>query len=166
MKKFFDNQGLTLIEVLVSLVILMIIFTGLMQFFSNAYSYTKSSQNKTAGINVARNALTFMEKQSFIEMHETFVTNDKTLYLYICTSGANAEKEYTYVETPTPPLGCEDISVNNVPFTVQLSHSQSNNFKDRYMIPIEVIVEWKRNNQVLSTEMRGAVVSEDIRETY
>ncbi|MBM7701349.1 prepilin-type N-terminal cleavage/methylation domain-containing protein [Metabacillus iocasae] len=166
MKKFFNQKGLTLIEVLASLVVLMIVFSGLMHFFSNAYSYTRSSQNKTAGINVARNALTFMEKQSFIEMHETFITNDKTLYLYVCTNHASSEKEYRYVETPILPSGCKSISVNNIPFTVQVSHEKSDNSKDRYMIPIEVMVEWERNNQVLSTEVRGAVVSEDIRETY
>lgn len=33
MKKFFNEKGLTLIEVLASLVILMIVFTGLMHFF-------------------------------------------------------------------------------------------------------------------------------------
>lgn len=63
--KFFkilsSSKGLTLIEVLVSLTILSIILLGIMNFFNQAYSYTNSNQKKTAAINVARNALTYMD---------------------------------------------------------------------------------------------------------
>nr|WP_275433246.1 prepilin-type N-terminal cleavage/methylation domain-containing protein [Priestia flexa] len=174
-KKFFNEKGLTLIEVLASLVILMIVFTGLMHFFSNAYSYTNRSQNKTAGINVARSALAFMERQSFIEMNEQLnqSASAKPLYVYICTQNNSTAQYYKYTKLASPPNGCAPITINNIPFQVKVTYDHEkgqekelNKGNYKYTVPVIVSAEWKRNNEELSTTVKGAIVSEDIRETY
>lgn len=160
-KKFGNERGMTLVEVLVSLVILTILFTGAMKFFTQAYSYTSMNQNKTVGINVARNTLSFMEKQSFIEMKETF-NKDSTnqLKIYICGN------EYQYKEDLSPPASCSLVSLNNTDFDITVRYGpESSTEYDPYLIPITVQVDWERNGQDFSTSLEGAIVSEDIRET-
>ncbi|WP_315907136.1 type II secretion system protein, partial [Priestia koreensis] len=71
-KKLQNQQGMTIIELLVSLVILTILFTGAMQFFPQSYSYTRVNQSKTVGTNVARNALQYMQGQSFLKVKKEF----------------------------------------------------------------------------------------------
>ncbi|WP_339220696.1 prepilin-type N-terminal cleavage/methylation domain-containing protein [Paenibacillus sp. FSL H8-0332] len=59
------EAGFTLIEVLASIVILSIVSLVLTSYFTHALSYSKSNQNKTIMVNLARNALFYMEKQDF-----------------------------------------------------------------------------------------------------
>ncbi|MDQ0192160.1 type IV pilus modification PilV family protein [Paenibacillus wynnii] len=59
------EQGFTLIEVLAAIVILSIVSLVLTSYFTQALSYSKSNQNKTIMVNLARNALFYMEKQDF-----------------------------------------------------------------------------------------------------
>jgi prepilin-type N-terminal cleavage/methylation domain-containing protein len=160
-KKFGNERGMTLVEVLVSLVILTILFTGAMQFFSQAYSYTSMNQNKTVGINVARNAMSFMEKQSFMEMKETFnKDSSKQLKIFIC------QNEYRYMDNLLPPPPCTLVSLNNTAFDITVLYGpESSADYDPYLIPITVQVDWERNGQDFSTSLEGTIASEDIRET-
>lgn len=70
-----QEKGFTLIEVLAAIVILSIVSLVLTSYFTNAMSYSKSNQNKTIMVNLARNALFYVEKQDFEAMKEFFVTD-------------------------------------------------------------------------------------------
>lgn len=65
-----QEKGFTLIEVLAAIVILSIVSLVLTSYFTNAMSYSKSNQNKTIMVNLARNALFYVEKQDFKAMKE------------------------------------------------------------------------------------------------
>ncbi|WP_042354900.1 type IV pilus modification PilV family protein [Bacillus rubiinfantis] len=157
-KLLFSANGLTLIEVLLSLTILSIVILGVMQFFNQAYSFTNSNQNKTVAINVARNAMMFMEKQSFIEMRKDFDEHSSEEgSLFIC----NNKYQLTWGDTSVP-TGCSPISINNINYHVTILPA-SNEDSESYMLPLNVKVEWKVNNKQYSTELEGAIKSEDIR---
>lgn len=70
-----QEKGFTLIEVLAAIVILSIVSLVLTSYFTNAMSYSKSNQNKTIMVNLARNALFYVEKQDFEKMSNFFVTD-------------------------------------------------------------------------------------------
>lgn len=70
------EAGFTLIEVLAAIVILSIVSLVLTSYFTNALSYSKSNQNKTIMVNLARNALFYMEKQDFGDMETFFNVKD------------------------------------------------------------------------------------------
>lgn len=72
-----QEQGFTLIEVLAAIVILSIVSLVLTSYFTNAMSYSKSNQNKTIMVNLARNALFYVEKQDFEGMKDYFQTQGK-----------------------------------------------------------------------------------------
>ncbi|WP_171681939.1 type IV pilus modification PilV family protein [Paenibacillus planticolens] len=67
------EEGFTLIEVLAATVILSVASMAMMAFFINAMSYNKGNQNKTVMVNLARNALFYMEKQNFTTIHNYFI---------------------------------------------------------------------------------------------
>ncbi|MEK4292834.1 type IV pilus modification PilV family protein [Paenibacillus sp. FSL R5-0914] len=68
-----QEKGFTLIEVLAAIVILSIVSLVLTSYFTNAMSYSKSNQNKTIMVNLARNALFYVEKQDFEKMWDYFI---------------------------------------------------------------------------------------------
>lgn len=70
------EAGFTLIEVLAAIVILSIVSLVLTSYFTHALSYSKSNQNKTIMVNLARNALFYMEKQDFEAMSDYFNVAD------------------------------------------------------------------------------------------
>ncbi|WP_449601483.1 type IV pilus modification PilV family protein [Paenibacillus sp. Marseille-Q9583] len=71
-----QEKGFTLIEVLAAIVILSIVSLVLTSYFTNAMSYSKSNQNKTIMVNLARNALFYVEKQDFKKMWDYLTEND------------------------------------------------------------------------------------------
>lgn len=164
--KFFkilsSSKGLTLIEVLVSLTILSIILLGIMNFFNQAYSYTNSNQKKTAAVNVARNALTFMEQStgtnSFIAIRERLVKNEKSSgTLQICNS------EYMLIwKGDATPTDCSPVTINNIPYHVSIVPTLDKKYTD-YFIPLTVKVDWKVNKREYTTSVEGAIKSEDLR---
>lgn len=83
-----QEQGFTLIEVLAAIVILSIVSLVLTSYFTNALSYSKSNQNKTIMVNLARNALFYMEKQDFEQMQELFKDHTK-IVASSCKPGAS-----------------------------------------------------------------------------
>lgn len=90
------QNGFTLVEVLGAIVILSIVSLVLTSYFANAMTYSKSNQNKTIMVNLARNALFYMEKQDFEKMQEFFVTESYTLSASTCeigTCGDNSSAE-------------------------------------------------------------------------
>ncbi|MEK0316894.1 type IV pilus modification PilV family protein [Cohnella sp. 56] len=57
--------GFSLLEVLAAIVILSVASLAMTAFFIQSMSYAKGNQNKTVAVNLARNALFFVEKQNF-----------------------------------------------------------------------------------------------------
>jgi prepilin-type N-terminal cleavage/methylation domain-containing protein len=164
-----NNQGLTLIEVLVSVTILSTVLLVFLNFFFQAGTYTNMNQKKTVAVNVARNALMFMEGQSYLEIKKEFseVNNgtiepgEHSLQLKLCADG------YKTFETGlTPPADCKDIPINGTNYEVEIqseSVSSSQQGELEYYIPIVAEVRWMTNDQEHSTTVDGTVKSEDIR---
>jgi prepilin-type N-terminal cleavage/methylation domain-containing protein len=153
-----NNHGLTLLEVLVSLTILGILLIGAMKFFSQAYSFTSSNQNKTIAINVARNAIMYMERQSFIEIRKSFEDNAKEpLALMICNDSYQIIGPNDRVEPD-----CSPITINNIKYDVTIQ-TNSDEETNSFFIPINVKVVWEMNNKQQTTNLEGVIKSEDIR---
>ncbi|MDE3839785.1 prepilin-type cleavage/methylation domain-containing protein [Bacillus methanolicus] len=170
LKKILDSsKGFTLIEILTSLTILGIILIGCMKFFTQAYSYTNMNQKKTAAINVARNAMMYIENESFIEIREKFKKNpEEELTLMICSNSEDKDEpndpygKFWKGETPGP--SCSPITINNVKYDVKIqANSDKNDYDRNYILPITVKVEWAINGKVNETEIEGVMKSEDIR---
>jgi len=68
--KNFDENGLTLVELLASITIFSIITISLFSFFPQAYQYTTKNQSRTLEINVARGVLHYIEQQDYDLMNE------------------------------------------------------------------------------------------------
>ena len=77
--KYLRNQtGLTLLEVLLSITILGIVLISFLSFFNQAYSYTNKNENKTIGINVARNVLYYIEQQDFTSIEKIYFPEESS----------------------------------------------------------------------------------------
>lgn len=151
-----NEVGLTLIEILVSLSILGMIIIGTMQFFSQALMYTKANEHKTVAINVARNALMYMENQNFIKMKDHFLTHPENS-LFICNNKYNH-----FPANENAPLHCKKIKINNVDYDVTINANIDKDYES-YMIPITVHVKWKGRKNDEQTTVEGVIKSEDIR---
>lgn len=106
-----QEQGFTLIEVLAAIVILSIVSLVLTSYFTNAMSYSKSNQNKTIMVNLARNALFYVEKQDFVKMGEYFVT-DPVEHKKIVDSGGELPKIKALDCTTTESCAYNNIFTN------------------------------------------------------
>ncbi|MCY9657370.1 type II secretion system protein [Paenibacillus chondroitinus] len=91
------EEGFTLIEVLAATVILSVASMAMLAFFINAMSYNKGNQNKTVMVNLARNALFYMEKQNYATIHNYFID-----------SSTGELKEHN------PPISSNDCSTRNI----------------------------------------------------
>ncbi|WEK53403.1 MAG: type II secretion system protein [Candidatus Cohnella colombiensis] len=67
------EEGYTLVEILAAMVILSVAALVMTSFFFNAMTYSKGNANKTIVVNLARNALFYIEKQSFKKMESYFL---------------------------------------------------------------------------------------------
>lgn len=65
MNIFYDKHGFTLIEVLLSIVILSFVVSGMFMFFTHAMTYTTYNQSKTVAVNIARGVIHYMERLDF-----------------------------------------------------------------------------------------------------
>ncbi|MFC5733675.1 type IV pilus modification PilV family protein [Cytobacillus gottheilii] len=166
-----STKGLTLIEVLASLTILSIVLIGIMSFFTQAFSYTNKNETKTAAVNVARNALMYVENQSFIEMREKFSSSNSTnqneeLRIYICKNPNGSEQYNLFWKGETQSADCSSITVNNIKYDVRITSNYSSDYKENhedYFVPLKAVVTWNDGDHQKSTEVEGAIQSEDIR---
>lgn len=62
---FYNERGFTLIEVLLSIVILSFVMGGMFMFFTNAMTYTSYNQSKTVAVNIARGVVHYMARLDF-----------------------------------------------------------------------------------------------------
>lgn len=141
-----QESGLTLIEVLLSMTILGIIFISVMNLFSQSYTYTKANEDKTVGINVARNVLNYMEHVPFKNM-QTELGNDPANPQ---NADPNKELVFTINSCSNPNLFEEDVckgifetKLNNMKFstTITVRNHKEEDYRS-YLIPVEVKVVW------------------------
>ncbi|MBS4173714.1 prepilin-type N-terminal cleavage/methylation domain-containing protein [Bacillus sp. FJAT-49736] len=158
------QEGLTLIEVLLSITILSIILFSFMRFFLQAGNFTNLNEKKTVAVNVARNVLMFMKQQSFIEIKDKIAKlpeENGHFNLYIC------DNKYQYFNnTETPLTSCKSIQINNEDYKVSL-YSNLEDCKAEgncnYYIPITVEVRWSIRDKIYKTTIDGTIESEDLR---
>lgn len=164
-----NHQGLTLIEVLVSVTILSTVLLVFLNFFFQAGTYTNMNQKKTVAVNVARNALMYMESRSFLETKREFSDvnegrkspEEHPLKLKICYAGYE-----TFPPDEAVPVDCKDISINGTPYEVEITSEEvppEEQEKLDYYIPVIAEVRWMTNDKEFSTIVDGTVKSEDIR---
>ncbi|WP_191090677.1 type II secretion system protein [Niallia endozanthoxylica] len=148
-KSRYSENGLTLVEVLVSITILAIILTSFLSFFNQAYSYTKKNEDKTVGINVAKNVLYYFEQQDY----ETFSN-------YISKNSEASTMTYNSCADPTLNFSSEEVKVchgffsttiNNTPFETTVTLQKHESLSD-YLIPVKVTVTWNENKQTATVE--------------
>ena len=63
--KILNQKGLTLIEILAAVVILMIVIVGFLSFFSQATSHSRITEDKLTAINLAEKVLVKAKKPDF-----------------------------------------------------------------------------------------------------
>ncbi|MFC4103338.1 type IV pilus modification PilV family protein [Paenibacillus xanthanilyticus] len=70
------ESGFTLVEILACLVVLAIAGLALTSYFVNAMSYAKGNQNKTVMVNLARNTLFYLQKETVFDKLGTYFQVD------------------------------------------------------------------------------------------
>ncbi|UJF35983.1 type IV pilus modification PilV family protein [Paenibacillus hexagrammi] len=180
-RKLDGEEGFTLIEVLAATVILSVVSLAMMAFFLQAMSYNKSNQNKTVMVNLARNALFYMEKQRFSDVADYFASNEvehrgENAYITVndcnlvaeslsCTNGnkvplLNRFQGIYNVLHPQVNGRTYDITV-----TYQSNLEKNNANVSQYLIPIQVSVQTLNADNSLrnQTVVEGYVLDEKIR---
>ncbi|MDU0200197.1 type IV pilus modification PilV family protein [Paenibacillus sp. MAH-36] len=161
------EEGFTLIEVLAATVILSVASMAMLAFFINAMSYNKGNQNKTVMVNLARNALFYMEKQNYATIHNYFIdpsTGDLKGNLDIspknCSTRNICDKPdlQNLFLNPNMKLLWDVLNpkVNDIEYQISVSYQVdiTNELKDdpvkkgmaNYLLPIHVEVTVKDNN--------------------
>ncbi|SEU14621.1 prepilin-type N-terminal cleavage/methylation domain-containing protein [Paenibacillus sp. NFR01] len=185
------EQGFTLIEVLAAVVILSIVSLVLSSYFTNAMSYSKSNQNKTIMVNLARNALFYMEKQDYdglklyfmgreasgstpAEAGHASITATACAPLTDTTASCGA---YSQVVKDTLTLAkVLNPTVNNISYQIDIEyqsalHQQMKSSGDQveratadYLLPVRVRVQDPRSGgNVKETVVEGYITDEKIR---
>ncbi|TXK85382.1 type II secretion system protein J [Paenibacillus sp. N3.4] len=147
------EEGFTLIEVLAATVILSIVSMAMMAFFINAMSYNKGNQNKTVMVNLARNALFYMEKQNFNDLNAYFTESTSIqpaidLNASKCTFHAGAltcSPEDKTLSSMTGLWNVLNTEVNGKNYVATIIYQKDLIEKDtsgkfKYLIPIKVTV--------------------------
>lgn len=165
------EQGFTLIEVLAAIVILSIVSLVLTSYFTNALSYSKSNQNKTIMVNLARNALFYMEKQDFTEMQEFFVKEGNTLFANKCKIGScgdpsNNKDPYQKAFDTNALAHVLHPKVNGIDYSIDVVYQPAllkADFKE-YLLPVKVVViRDLEGGPSAPVEVEGYISNEEIR---
>ncbi|GLX69298.1 type IV pilus modification PilV family protein [Paenibacillus glycanilyticus] len=168
-----DESGLTLVEVLAALVILSVVSLVLTSFFTNALTYAKGNQSKTVMVNLARNALFYMEKQSYEPIH-TYFANTTNTAITCPVSGCDANVSQL-AEDSSILQQILNPNINNVQYTISviyqrdmhndmLNNSDTKNMAEE-LLPVLVRVE-KVNGTASArnaAEVEGYIASERVR---
>ena len=140
------DRGFTLLEVLLAIAILSIMFTAVMGFFSQSFTYTKQNESKTVGINFARNVLNYIEHQDFEKMKGLSVNEvEVELDADSCSSKSDG-KEFL--------INCNAIlnsKINNVEYDAKvLINPEGKTELTNFLIPVTVEVQW--NDKTVEVE--------------
>jgi prepilin-type N-terminal cleavage/methylation domain len=167
------ESGLTLVEVLAALVILSIVSLVLTSFFTNALTYAKGNQSKTVMVNLARNALFYMEKQSF-EPIQTYFSNPSNTAISCQVSGCDAAVSQL-AEDSAVMQQILNPNINGVQYTISViyqrdMHNDMLHDTDKLHMAEEllpVMVKVERVNGTTSArntaEVEGYIASERVR---
>ncbi|MEK3985273.1 type II secretion system protein [Paenibacillus sp. FSL K6-3166] len=169
-----QEKGFTLIEVLAAIVILSIVSLVLTSYFTNAMSYSKSNQNKTIMVNLARNALFYVEKQDFDQMKKYLIKYNSIEALSKCkqdTAESPKCDDYIVLVQDTETLSqVLNPAINGVNYQIKIEyqrdlHNQSLNSSDpekqkmaEYLLPVLV--------KVSRADSSGGPQSESVLEGY
>jgi len=160
------EEGFTLIEVLAATVILSVASMAMLAFFINAMSYNKGNQNKTVMVNLARNALFYMEKMNYATIHNYFIDSstgelkdNPPITPKECSTRNICEKPDLQNLFLNPNMKLWDVlnpKVNDIEYQITVSYQVdiTNELKDdpvkkgmeNYLLPIRVEVTVKDNN--------------------
>ncbi|WP_342566541.1 prepilin-type N-terminal cleavage/methylation domain-containing protein [Paenibacillus sp. FSL R7-0345] len=186
------EKGFTLIEVLAAIVILSIVSLVLTSYFSNALSYSKSNQNKTIMVNLARNALFYMEKQDYQSL-SLYFQGKKAEGGNLAIPGHSSINASGCVPVTSTAVSCSDYSsavsdlqtlanvlnptINGIAYHIDIEyqdvlHSQMSTSSDpvesataKYLLPVRVRVKdsGKGGANVRQTVVEGYITDETIR---
>lgn len=162
-----SEKGVTLVELLLAITILSVVLLTFTRFFYQAGTYNLSNQNKTVALNVARNAMMYMEKQPFIEVRTDFEPalldgTKKESYSYKLLICSNRYKHLKKDETPASD--CHPPLINSEEYDVIVYPEQMKDpSKRKYYIPVTVEVTWGPDESRKKTELDGTIKSEDLR---
>lgn len=185
-KKKSHEEGFTLIEVLAATVILSVASMAMMAFFINAMSYNKGNQNKTVMVNLARNALFYMEKQNYATIHNYFInpnTNEQkysTISPLDCSTRnicSNPDLQNLFLNPNMKLWDVLNPKVNDIEYQISVSYQDEitkelkedpvKKGMEDYLLPISVEVSVKdnkvnngRNKPVI---VEGYIANETIR---
>ncbi|WP_458120012.1 type IV pilus modification PilV family protein [Paenibacillus sp. Z6-24] len=168
-KAFKEEQGFTLIEVMAAIVILSIVSLGLMAYFSNSLSFSKSNENKTVMVNLARSALVYAEKQDF-DKWKTYLEDNKAIQAEGCKTADSCSK-YALLTDDTAALSfILNPVINGITYKVSInSQLQSQNTGSSkkaspYLMPIQVKVKGPDiESRQGDTVVEGYITDEKIR---
>ncbi|WP_204554433.1 type IV pilus modification PilV family protein [Bacillus ectoiniformans] len=162
-----SEKGVTLLELLLAMTILSIVLLTFTRFFYQAGTFNHTNQNKTVALNVARNAMMYMEKQPFIkvrtDMEEALLDESKraeySYKLMIC----NDSYQYFLPSASSGP-NCELITINSEDYQVTVyPEKMEDPTKRKYYIPVTVEVRWEADGNPKTTTLAGTIKSEDLR---
>lgn len=179
---FRKENGFTLLEVLAAIVILSIVSLVLTSYFTNALSYSKSNQNKTVMVNLARNALFYMEKQDFETMKNLLASDIQQPGLVgnLCTSTSECQYKDKFLNPKILPDVLNPL-INNVQYELEISYqaelhqemlegdnSDEGNRKiqmAQFLLPVKVVVKGPGGpkGQAYETVVEGYITDEKIR---
>lgn len=95
-----DQKGLTLIEILASIVILGIVFTGMLGFFSQTVNFSTHNENKITSINLAEKMLSeYKATNSYMREH---TINGKIYYVEIAELSAHKTNDLGHTKELLP----------------------------------------------------------------
>ncbi|OAB42956.1 type IV pilus modification PilV family protein [Paenibacillus glacialis] len=150
------EKGFALIEVLAAIVILSIVSLVLTSYFSNALSYANTNQNKTVMVNLARNALFYVEKQDFDKMEKYFNLSggnpnaSKGSYPNISTEQCAPDRCSQLFRSPELLESVLNPSINGVAYNITISYQSELHSKmkaegskaemAKYLLPVKVTV--------------------------
>jgi prepilin-type N-terminal cleavage/methylation domain-containing protein len=114
-----NEKGVTLIEVLVSMVLLSIIFISVMKFFPQMGSINKQNEDKTQAINIAKEILINWQESSEVKwflVKKDQVTGFTSVDAKVDYTNFHYDDDYYYFETSKDKYTVH-IKVNKSPTT-------------------------------------------------
>ncbi|WP_238557873.1 type IV pilus modification PilV family protein [Paenibacillus shenyangensis] len=168
-RAFREEQGFTLIEVMAALVILAIVSLGLMAYFGDSLSFSKSNENKTVMVNLARSALVYAEKQDF-EKWKKYLEENKTVQAGLCKT-ADSCGAYTLLVNDTSTLSyILNPVINGITYQVSIQSQLQSGGKgvteegSVYLMPVQVRVQGPEiESRQEDTVVEGYITDEKIR---
>lgn len=176
-----QEQGFTLIEVLAAIVILSVVSLVLTSYFTNAMTYSKSNQNKTIMVNLARNALFYIEKQDFEKMEIFFAGNN--ILASECTESSCINADYRSAFSNVEALAnVLNPTVNGIEYSINIVHQPEllleqpqpsgetpkiidKSIIEQYLLPVKVEVRRVESSgqPAYTVEVEGYINDERIR---